>query len=92
MQCYQPYDCSWNVQNELYDKWISYSTNVFRNMICCTICGLTKLNINVNISKKLIICIIIEIPMNLDVHFMILLVAYYLIIQLLQMKRKYIYV
>jgi len=44
MQRYQPYDHSWNAQIELYDKWISYSTSVFRNMICCTICGLTKLN------------------------------------------------
>jgi hypothetical protein len=26
MQCCQPYDCSWNAWNELYDKWISYST------------------------------------------------------------------
>jgi len=30
--------------------------------------------------------------MNLDVHFMILLIAYYLIIELFQMERIYIYI
>jgi len=30
--------------------------------------------------------------MNLDVHFMTLLIFYYLIIQLLQMERRYIYI
>ncbi len=32
MQHYQPYDHSWNAQNELYDKWINYLTNAFKNI------------------------------------------------------------
>jgi hypothetical protein len=43
IQCYQTYDW-WNAWNELYDKWINYLTNVFKNMVCHAICGLTKLN------------------------------------------------
>jgi len=35
MKCYQPYDFYWNAQNELYDKWINYSTHVFQKMKCC---------------------------------------------------------
>jgi hypothetical protein len=50
MQHYQPYAHIWN---ELYDKWISYLTNVFRNMICCAICGLTQLNHQCQHFKKL---------------------------------------
>jgi hypothetical protein len=52
MQHYQPYDRIWNAQNELYDKWINYLTNVFKNMICCAICGLTKLNRCTHFKKK----------------------------------------
>jgi hypothetical protein len=53
MQCYQHYDHSWNAQNELYDQWISYSTNVLKKMVCCAICGLIKLNQQRKHFKKL---------------------------------------
>jgi len=50
---YQPYDQYWNAWNELYEKWIEYFTNVFLNMKCCAICGLTKLDHQHEHFKKL---------------------------------------
>ncbi len=58
MQHYQPYDGQ-NARNELYDKWINYSTNVFKNMVCHAICGLTKLNHQCKHFHKKIVYIII---------------------------------
>jgi hypothetical protein len=79
MQHYQPYDRNWNDQTKLYDKWISYSTNVFKNTICYAICGLTKLNHHHKHFKKLNSMYYNIILMNLNVHFMALLIVDYLI-------------
>jgi len=92
MQCYQTYDL-WNARNELYDKWINYSTNVFKNMVCPTICGLTKLNHECKHFKKSN-----SMYNNLNINefectlYVLFGCMYYPILQLLQMKRNYIYV
>jgi hypothetical protein len=44
MEHCQPNDYNWNARNELYDKWINSSTNVFQKMKCCAICEIIRLN------------------------------------------------
>jgi hypothetical protein len=42
--CFQPYDQAWHGRHKLYTKWTKQTFTFIKELICCALCGVTKMN------------------------------------------------
>jgi hypothetical protein len=42
--CFQPYDRAWHGRHELYTKWIKQTSRLIKELVCCALCGVTKMH------------------------------------------------
>jgi hypothetical protein len=41
---FQPYDRAWHGHHELYKKWIKQTSRFIEELVCCPLCGVTRMH------------------------------------------------